>query len=134
MSSNATQQTAFNAEWQRLAAFQDMEPFPDENATNRDTSMLACGLIRGYELLENEDAPTQTPSKKHAHSQSYHNKIATVTEQNDPEIKLPNISSFALAAQEIIKEPFFKAADAILLITDTDELNSNRIKKHFNKI
>jgi hypothetical protein len=134
MSSSSTQQTSFNAEWQRLAAFQDMELFPDENATNRDTSMLACGLIRGYELIVNDDVSAQTPCKKQAQSQSHHNKIATFAEQNDPEIKLPDISSFAFAAQKIIKEPFFNAADTILLITDTDELNSNRIKKHFNKI
>jgi hypothetical protein len=134
MSSSSTQQNAFNSGWQRHTAFQEMELFPDENATNRDTSMHACGLIRGYELLEKGDDPTQAPNKKHAHSQSRHNKIATVTNQNDPEIRLPNISSFALAAQEIIKEPFFEVADTILLITDTDELNSTRIKKHFDKI
>jgi hypothetical protein len=86
MSSSSTQQTAFNSEWQKLAAFQDMEFFPDENATNRDTGMRACGLIRGYELLEKGDDPTQAPNKKHAHSQSRHNKIATDTNQTEQEI------------------------------------------------
>jgi hypothetical protein len=54
MSSSSTQQKEFNAEWQRLSAFQNSESFPSEDATSRDKSMLACGLIRGYELFDQE--------------------------------------------------------------------------------
>ena len=75
MSSSTTQQNVYNAEWQRLAAFHNMETYPNENATNRDKNTLACGLIRGYELLENEEVLTQTPNKTHPHDKSFSNKI-----------------------------------------------------------
>ena len=98
MSSSTTQQNEYKAEWQRLAAFQNLEIYPDEDATKRDQSTLACGLIRGYELLESEEVLTQT-TKTHPHNKSLHNKIPAITEQLDLAIKLPDITSFAVAAQ-----------------------------------
>ena len=134
MSSSATQQNEFNAEWQRLSAFQKSESFPSEDATSRDKSMLACRLIRGYELFEQEGTTSLSPNETRIYNESTSNKIPAATAQFDQRIQLPDTFSFALAAQEIIKEPFFSVADTILLITDTDELNSDRIRKHFEKI
>ena len=47
---------------------------------------------------------------------------------------LPTTSSFAAAASELMREDFFKEADTILILTDTDCLSSERISKHFMHI
>ena len=117
----------FLAHWDRLCQFINSDTFPPGTAEERDAHMQAHGLLQHYNLMQAEEA---TAAKIRAQQNtSRANKM-----QNYPPINLPSIASFTVAAAAIIKEPTFEKADTIVILTDTEDLSSSRILKHFEKL
>ena len=114
-----TQQVAYETERQRWGHFVTSKLFPPGSAEQRDLASSSHGLIKGYELKQNKEHDLC----------SEHLPTAELSA-----IRLPNLNSFAHAAAEIVKEPFFVMSDAIMVLTDSDPLSSDRIMKHFEKL
>ena len=109
---------AFSSESSRWINFLRTEIFPPGTAEQRDSHSQSGGFIKGYEI----NPPNSTPPTPEARPSTQAN------------ITLPDIRSFSTAAAAIIKEPFFQAADTIVVLTNTDPLSSKRVMKHFDKL
>ena len=117
----------FLTHWDRLCKFLESETFPPGLAEDKDAYMQAHGLLEHYNLQHSEEAKANKAKVQQSTSRT--NKI-----QNYPAIRLPSITSFAEAAAEIIAETTFEKADTIIVLTDTEDLSSTRILKHFGKL
>ena len=117
----------FLAHWDRLCKFIESDSFPQGSAEERDAYMQAHGLLQHYNIQHADGSSACKIRAQQGTSRT--NKM-----QNHPVVCLPNIASFASAAAALIKEPSFEKADTIVVLTDTEDLSSSRILKHFEKL
>ena len=103
------------------------ETYPTDTARERDAYMQGYGFLEHYNIQLADDQNSGYTQAQQSTSRA--NKM-----HSGPTVSLPDTSSFAIAASAIIQEPMFKQADTVLILTDTDDLSSTRILKHFEKL